>query len=89
MQVLYAVHLCIETGEQCVLLRKLFMKYVCKNGSMVLEIGGSALLIRQTTATQQPLRNLIGRQERYRTIKGFLFLQKGKVKHHTETELCT
>jgi len=53
------------------------MKYVSKNGSMVLEIGGSAPLIRQSATTQQPLRNLIGRQNRFRTSKGFfLFLQK-------------
>ena len=44
---------------------------------MVLEIGGSAPLIRQAATTQQPLPNLIGRQERYRTSKKFfLFLQK-------------
>lgn len=53
------------------------MKYVSKNGSMMLEIGGSTPLIRQAATTQQPLRNLIGRQERYRASKGFfLFLQK-------------
>jgi hypothetical protein len=36
------------------------MKYVNKNGIMVLEIGGSAPLIRQAATTQQPLRNVIG-----------------------------